>query len=150
MHVAGQVVVAEAVGLQRLAPAGVAAVHQPRAVLDIRQMPFALVGGVVAQLLEQVAEGRQCLIEAGKRRRVQIGGHAGAHGVLAAVHHRARGRAGRGIHIVLVEAGAPVEQLVMGRQIQAAGQVHPGAFLVGHQQQHIRPALLAQVDPGVQ
>ncbi len=150
VHVPGQVVVAETIGLQGFAPARVAAVHQPRAILDIRQMPFALVGGVVAQVLEKVAQGRQFLIEARKRRCVQVGGHTGAHGVLAAVHHRPRRRAGRGIDVILIEAGAAIQQLLVGREIQPAGQVHPGALLVGHQQQHIGPTLLAQVDAGFQ
>ena len=104
------------------------------------EMPLALVGGVVAELAQDLADGRQPGIQA-----LHVG-HAGIvedavmRHVQAGIDHRARGRAHVGRDVMVLEEGAGAAQALVAGHREGPRVAHV-LFLVGQDEQDVVAAV---------
>ena len=103
------------------------------------QVPFALIGGVVARLAQHVPHGSELCRHAVDPGEVGVVEHARVLDVLAGIAHRARGRAHAGIDAMVQERSPARLQTLVARQPVAFGQLTGAeeAFLVRQEEQDV-------------
>ena len=130
-HVAEILVLGEAVGFHRVAGPFRG---------DLREVPLALVDGVVAELSQHVADGGQGLwigphvVDPGE---VGVVEHAGLRRMSPGVHHRSRGRTHGGGAVVLVERHSPSAKAVPVGQREIRGHWLVCILLIGHDHENV-------------
>ena len=104
------------------------------------QVPLALVGGVVAELAQDLADGRQLGIEALHVGQAGIVEDAVLRRVQARIDHRARGRAHVGCDLVVLQIGAGAAQPLVSRQRHGPARPHI-LLLVGQDEEDVVAAV---------
>ena len=131
LHVAPVLVLGEAVGLHRRT----GALRR-----KLREMPFAFIDGVIAQIAQHVADGGQGfriglhVVDPGE---IGVVEHAGVRRMPARQHHRAGRRAHGGGAMVMVERDPAGANAVPVGQSEFRRHGLVGIFLIGHDHQDV-------------
>jgi hypothetical protein len=138
VRIAVDIEVGEAEGFERLVGLRIGPVAELRRVRKVAQMPFALVGRVVAEIAQMMPDRAKVRVELREGRRAVIDHHVGLLRVAAEIDDGARGRTGRRVDVVFAEEGAALMHPVMRGEVERARQRLRRPLLIGHDEEDVR------------